>query len=69
MILAKSHSRWPFFGQLAMIARLSCPDVLFGPGSQVRGRSMHLCVEGCQAELAPGIRQALNQGRLWAPIG
>jgi hypothetical protein len=43
--------------------------LLFGPGPQVWSRSTHLCVERCQLELAPEIRQTLNQGRRWAHLG
>jgi hypothetical protein len=43
--------------------------LLFGPGPRVWSRSTHLCVEGCQHELAPEIREILNQGRRWAHLG
>lgn len=43
--------------------------LLFGPGARVWSRSTHLCVEGCQLELAPEIRQTLNQGKRWAHLG
>jgi hypothetical protein len=43
--------------------------LLFGPGPRVWSRSTHLCVEGCRLELAPEIRQTLNQGRRWAHLG
>jgi hypothetical protein len=43
--------------------------LLFGPGPRVWSRSTHLCVEGCRLELAPEVRQILNEGRRWAHLG